>query len=112
MVEENLMRKLINIIKCGLCGRHYDSGDIKGLGHREDLWFFSASCSTCKTRSLVAVIIKNGKPPELVTDLTEEELSAFESREAATADEVLDMHNFLKDFSGDISNLFASGEKK
>jgi hypothetical protein len=112
MVEEDLMRKLIAIIKCGLCGRHYNNGDIKALSHKEDFWFLSASCSACKTRSMVAVIIKNGKPPELVTDLTEEELSAFEGREATTADEVLDMHNFLKDFSGDISNLFASGEKE
>jgi hypothetical protein len=112
MVEENLIRKLITAIKCSLCGSRYDSGDIRVLGHKEDFWFLSASCNTCKTRSLVAVFVKDGKPPELVTDLTEEELSIFEDREDVTTDEVIDMHNFLKDFSGDFSCLFDSSEKQ
>ena len=112
MVEENLLRKLITTIKCSLCGRHYNRGNIKVMGQKEKFWFFSAYCSNCKTRSLVAVIVKNGKPPELVTDLTEEELSAFDGREDVTADEVIDMHNFLKDFSGDFSNMFTSSEKE
>ncbi len=110
MVEENLLRKLITTIKCGLCGRHYDNSDIKVLGNKEDIWFFSAYCCICKTRSLVAVILKNGKPPELVTDLTEEELIAFAEKEKVSANEVIDMHNFLKDFGGDFNNLFVSEE--
>ena len=112
MVEENLIRKLITTIKCSLCGRRYDSGSIKVMGHKEDFWFFGASCNACKTRSLIAVVVKNGKPPELVTDLSEEELNAIEDREDVTADEVIDMHNFLKGFSGDFNNLFVSEEKE
>ena len=112
MVEENLLRKLITTIKCSLCGRHYNRGDIKVMSHKEDLWFFSAYCSTCKTRALVAIIVKNGKPPELVTELTEKELSKFVNREAVTADEVMDMHNFLKHYSGDFKELFTSNEKE
>ena len=112
MVEENLIRKLITTIKCSFCGRRYDSSSIKVLGHKEDFLFFGASCIACKTRSLVAVVVKNGKPPELITDLSEEELKAFEDREDITVDEVLDMHNFLKDFSGDFNTLFVSEEKE
>jgi len=112
MVEENLLRKLITTIKCSLCGKRYDKGDIKVMGHKEEFWFFSAYCSNCKTRSLVTIIVKDGKPPELVTDLTEKEMRAFEDREEVTADEVIDMHNFLKSFDGDFGNLFASGGKE
>ena len=60
MVEENLLRKLITTIKCSLCRKHYDKGNIKVMGNKEELWFFSAYCSNCKTRSLVTVIVKDG----------------------------------------------------
>jgi len=82
------------------------------MGSKKDLWFFSAFCSSCKTKSLVAVIVKDMKPPKLVTDLAEEELSGFAEREEVTADEVIDMHNFLKSYNGDFSDLFTCGEKE
>jgi len=67
----------------------------------------SAICPTCHTRSLIAVIVKEGKEPEVVTDLTEAELDRFRSAGKLTGDDVLDMHNFLKNFGGDFSRLFS-----
>jgi hypothetical protein len=55
----------------------------------------------------VAAVIKEGKPPELVTDLTEEEYAKFRDVEMVCADDILDIHNFLKAFDGDFWHLFS-----
>jgi len=54
----------------------------------------------------VAAIIKEDRMPELVTDLTEAELDGFRNMGVPTANEMLDMHHFLKNFNGDFSQLF------
>jgi len=106
LVEENLILKLMASIKCGICGQRYEADDVSVLGHQQDLWFLSAFCSACHTRCLVAVVVKEDRVPEVITDLTEAELERFRNMDTLTADEVLDIHDFLKDFDGDFSRLF------
>lgn len=106
-VEEDFVKRLVTSLKCGICGRCYKADDINILGHQQDLWFLGAFCPTCRTRYLVAAVIKGDKAIELVTDLTETELSKFENRGKPIADDMLDMHNFFKNFNGDFSRLFS-----
>ena len=106
-MEEGLIKRLMASIKCGVCGQGYEVGNINVLGHHEDLWFLSAFCPACHTRCLVAAVIKEGRVPEVITDLTEAELDKFKNEGSLTADEVLDMHDFLKDFDGEFSQLFS-----
>ena len=105
-MEENLIKRLMASIKCSVCGQHYETDNISVLGHQEELWFLRVSCSVCHNQYLVAAIIKEGRMPELVTDLTEAELDRFRNVGVPTADEMLDVHNFLKNFNGDFSQLF------
>jgi len=106
LVEENLIKKLMASIKCGICGQHYEVDNVGVLGHQQDLWFLSAFCSACQTRCLVAAVVTEDRVPKVITDLTEAELDRFRNLNTLTADEVLDMHNFLKDFHGDFAQLF------
>jgi len=55
----------------------------------------------------MAAVINEGRLPELVTDLTEEEYARFCPLVVVVADDVLDVHNFLRDFDGDFSRLFS-----
>lgn len=105
-MEDNLIKRLMTSIKCAVCGRHYEESQISVLGHQQDLWFLTASCAACHTRCLVAVVVKKDGIPEVVTDLTEEEMAKFWDVAAPTADDVLDMHGFLKGFDGDFGRLF------
>ncbi|GAI18948.1 unnamed protein product [marine sediment metagenome] len=105
-MEEGLIKRLIASIKCNVCGQHYEVDNIKVLDHHQDLWFLSVFCSACYTRYLVAAVIKQDRVPEVVTDLTEIELDKFKNVDRLTTDELLDMHNFLKNFDGDFSRLF------
>jgi hypothetical protein len=105
-VEEKLIKKLMASIKCGVCGQHYEIDNIDILGHEENLWFLRVGCVACHTQYLAAAVIKDGKTPDIITDLTEAELDKFGKIGRLTADEVLDMHNFLKGFDGNFIRIF------
>ncbi len=106
-MEEKLIKRFMTSIKCSVCRQRYEEDNVKVLGHQEDLWFLSVLCSACQTQCLVAAVIKEGKAPKVTTDLTEAELDKFKKMDKLTADEVLDMHSFLKSFHGDFSQLFS-----
>ena len=93
--------------KCGGCGQYYEADDIDVLGQHEDLWFLRAICSACHTQRLVVAVIKEDKVSEVITDLTEAELDRFKNAGVLTADDILDMHSFLKGFGGDFYKLFS-----
>ena len=105
-MEDNLIKKMMASIKCGVCGQQYELDNIDVLGHEEDMWFLSAFCPACHTRCLVAAVVKEGKAHRVITDLTDAELDRFRNVGIPTADELLNMHNFLKDFKGGFAQLF------
>ena len=108
-MEESLIKRLIASIKCGSCGQHYEEDNIDVIEHSEELWFLRVSCSSCHAKSLVAAIIREDDRAEVITDLTEAELDKFKDLARVRVDDVLDMHNFLKDFDGDFPRLLRQG---
>lgn len=104
-MEDKFIKKILATMKCAMCGHHYSAGNINILGHKEDLWFLSVFCPSCKSQGLVAAVVKEGsRSPEVVTELTPEELKRLST--PLTSDDVIDMHAFLRDFDGDFSSLF------
>ncbi len=106
-MEEKLIKRFMTSIKCSVCGQRYEVDNVKVLGHQEDLWFLSVFCLACQTQCLVAAVVEEGRMPKVTTDFTEAELDKFKKMDKLTADEVLDMHSFLKSFNGDFSQLFS-----
>lgn len=106
-MDEKFIKRLISNMKCAVCGQHYEASNITVLGHKENLWFVNVSCPKCGSQGLVAAAIKEGKAAEVITDLTEAELSKFAGGSPVEADDVLEVHDFLKDFEGDFSALFS-----
>lgn len=105
-MKERLIKKLMTSIKCDSCGQHYEMSNIDVLGNNDDLWFLKVLCSSCHTQCLVAAVIKESHALEIITDLTETELNKFLNMGVVDADDVLNVHKFLKDFNGDFSSLF------
>lgn len=105
-MDEKFIKKLLSNMKCGICGQPYDSANVHIMGNKEDLWFLSVHCISCKSHGLVAAVIKEGEAPEEVLELTEMDIEKFNDASPIDSDDVIDMHAFLKDFSGDFSNLF------
>jgi len=109
-MEERIVKKLMTSIKCSKCGQNYLMRDIEILGNHENLWFLRVKCSSCYRRYLLTAVINQDRDPEAVSDLSDAELCRFGSSPLLSADDVLDMHSFLKEFNGDFSRLL--GYKK
>ena len=109
-MAERIVKKLMTSVKCSKCGQHYLVNDVKILGNHEDLWFLQVTCSFCHSRYVITAVINQDKTAEFVSDLTDTELLRFENSPLLSANDILDMHFFLKKFDGDFSKLL--GYKK
>lgn len=109
-MDERLVRKLLSGMKCGVCGGHYDSGNIRILGHRDDLWFLSVYCPKCKSQGLVAAVVKESKVSEVITELTPDEVGKLVS--LVNADDLIDMVAFMREFDGNFVSLFGGEQKR
>jgi DNA-directed RNA polymerase subunit RPC12/RpoP len=106
-MEERIVKKLMTSVKCTSCGQNYEMRDVKILGNHQDLYFLQVSCSSCHSRFLITAVI-NDKSPDIISDLTNTEFTKFKNAGTPNADDVLDMHTYLKEFNGDFSGLFGS----
>ena len=107
-MDEKFLKKLLATMKCGMCGNQYQSGNVNILGHKEDLWFLSVFCPSCKTQGLVAAGVKEGKVTEVLTEPTPEEQKKLSMATPLSSDDLMDMHSFLSDFNGDFGSLFST----
>ena len=104
-MEEGLVKRLITSVKCESCGQNYEAGDIEVLDHDQEVWFLKVLCSSCHSERLVVATVKDMRGIEVSTDLTEAEMDRFANVDVVGADDVLDMHNFLKKFNGSFPRL-------
>ncbi|MEE9491437.1 MAG: hypothetical protein V3V80_03950 [Dehalococcoidia bacterium] len=106
-MREAFLKRLFSKVNCGVCGQKYDVSNIKILDQEDGLWVLSVYCSSCGTQGLIAAVVQEGNITEVITDLTEAERERFDDSEVVGVDDVLEMHNFLKEFNGDFANLFS-----
>ena len=99
------IKHLITNIKCAVCQGHYEPEDIHIIDHRNDLWIMMVTCAQCHTRGLIFAVIKETEETESVAELTPEEWNRFQEMSQICVDDVLDMHELLRDFDGDFANL-------
>jgi len=93
----------MSAIRCSKCGCSYEPKSVHILGHEEGMWFLRAFCSACSSESFMAAIIEEKAGKELVVGLARPEMII--NHDALTSDDVLDMHNFLKEYNGDVYQL-------
>ncbi len=106
-MNSEIIKKLLAKLRCQHCGHAFESesvGSVAVLGNMGDLWFFMVQCSGCASRAMVSALIYETGRPEIASDLRETERS--QACMSVDSDDVLDMHLFLEDFSGDFVSLF------
>jgi hypothetical protein len=90
-------------VRCANCGAIYGRDSIAVVGNRDEYWFVRCTCETCGTQGLGVVIVKRvgDAPPVSV-----EQLSLEGGDEAIRVDDVLEAHELLRDYVGDVHGLF------
>lgn len=105
-----LIKHLISNIRCAVCSQRYEPKDVQILGRQEDLWIMGVTCAHCDTRGMIFAVVREGQPPEVITEMTPEELARIPELSPIDADDVLDVHRFLRDFKGDFYDLLGKNE--
>ena len=104
---------------CPACGRRYRGSKIRLLAERDGLFFVDLDCARCGSHTVAIVTVEMDDTSALITDISDLTLSTDslpehlgENLPAAAAlvtpDDVLEMHEFLADFNGDLRALLAA----
>ena len=104
---------------CPACGRRYRSSRIRLLAERDGLFFVDLDCSQCGSHTVAIVTIEQDDAEAAIADLpgvtaADEHLGETLPATAApvTADDVLEMHEFLAHFHGDVDKLFRAAARR
>jgi len=93
--------------KCSVCGASHSGSDIRVLGKLESAWIVRVTCAKCQTAFKLLVVVDEQRAA--VSPVKEE--PERPRRPAVSADEVIDAHEFLETYQGDVRTLFARRDK-
>ena len=106
--EVNILQFLKDQAKeydCNVCGQNHSKSDIRVLGRLESAWIVRVTCMRCQTSFKLLVVVDEvaakGVPARAQSRAPRER-----RRPAVTLDEVLDAHEFLARYEGDLKALF------
>ena len=116
MDSPDWLRMQLSSFTCPACGRRYRGSRIRLLAERDGLFFIDLDCSRCASHTVAIVTVEFGDSEMSIVDASDigapDELVAEHYGEAlpagarlVTADDVLEMHEFLAGFRGDVNTL-------
>jgi len=91
-------------VRCANCGAVYGRDSIAPVGNRDEYWFVRCTCETCGTQGLGVVIVK--RVEDGPSDDAERSLAVIDADERIRVDDVLEAHELLRDYAGDMHGLF------
>ena len=96
-----IIRHIKHIIPCNICKHLFSNENIQVLSTFHNEWLFHFRCHNCKNQLLVHVII--------IHHLKKNNLNISVHNVAPISpNDVIDIHNFLKQFDGDFKKLFSA----
>jgi hypothetical protein len=105
--QEHLLKQLISSYRCQICRRSFERSQVRLAARHEQLWLVSVRCSLCRNQQVFWISLKDDEGESFLRDVTRDEDEQFAELPAVTGDDVLDMHEFLRDFNGDFRRLFS-----
>ena len=106
----NILRRLREQAKdydCKVCGANHARSEIRLLGRLEAAWIVRVTCWQCETAIKLLVYVDRERAA-----LGPMKESAVRARKPPVSlDEVIDAHEFLERFDGDVHALFAAKGK-
>lgn len=106
----NILRRLREQAKeydCSVCGANHAGSEIRLLGRLEAAWIVSVTCARCETK--FKLLVRVDRERTSLAPIAERPTRS--RRPAISLDEVIDAHEFLEQFDGDVRALFAGKGK-
>lgn len=106
-----IVSQIKKTIFCAKCKGHYHDEDIEVIGSLGDEQIFMhASCAECETETVINVALHMEGDFEILPPF--KKLGTAPRMENISVNEVLDVHNFLKDFKGDFKEIFENQQNQ
>jgi hypothetical protein len=106
----NILRRLREQAKdydCKVCGANHARSEIRLLGRLEAAWIVRVTCWQCETAIKLLVYVDRERAA--LAPMKERPVRA--RKPPVSLDEVIDAHEFLERFDGDVHALFAAKGK-
>lgn len=100
-----VLRQLRHELKCPSCKALYSERKIEVVGTTNSSGLFIANCKECSESIIVNVYIERKH-----RRISAHRRNYWKLGNSVSADEVLDMHNFLKQYNGDLRELIKANE--
>ncbi|MGD8485257.1 MAG: hypothetical protein PVG27_09110 [Chloroflexota bacterium] len=102
---------------CAACGQAYGEGHIHLIAQREELFFVDLTCDHCGSQAVAIVTIQiDGETATLeggeLVRADEADPGSAPEGPPVSADDVLDAHELLDGFEGDVHQLIARFDGK
>ena len=91
-------------VRCANCGATYGRDSIAVVGNRDEYWFVRCCCESCGTQGLGVVIVK--RVAEAPQSAERPQPSVGNDGELLRVDDVIEAHELLRDYVGDVHGLF------
>lgn len=109
------LRTQLTSFTCPCCARRYRGSRISLLAERDGLFFVDLDCAGCGSRTVAIVTVELEDAEGIIADLAHVGGTAIDpadaprpGADAVSADEVLEMHEFLAGFEGSVAALLHS----
>lgn len=101
--QERLLRQLIGSRRCQVCRREFDREHMRLAARHDQLWIVSVRCRLCRNQEVFWITPKDFD----VDGIVAAERAKSAGQPAITGDDLLDVHQFLKEFDGNFKELFS-----
>jgi len=98
------IRDRARFYNCPVCGRSLKGCQIEVLSHEDERFHLQVTCAQCQVTFVVVLAIAGGGVDE--SEITAEPVAEpLAQAEPISVDEILDVHLYLRDFQGTLTDL-------
>lgn len=101
-----VVRNIKSHVNCPQCDNSYSNDDINVISAVGEKCVIVAQCDYCKTSILItANLTPAGQEPATNPQKINTTVQSMDTKEIVTSDDVMDVHQFLKDFKGNFDEI-------
>jgi hypothetical protein len=101
MSDNDWLDGVFGTVRCANCGAVYGREAITVVGNRDEYWFVRCTCEACGTQGLGVVIVKQVGDAHVVPPRP-----VLATDDGFRVDDVLEAHELLREYAGDVHGLF------
>lgn len=107
--HEDISRHILAVLgACSRCRAHFTDESLRFVGRSDNLWILAVSCTSCGNEEYVAAVVSDEVVDAVEFSPTGQQQEENRPHpEPITVDDVLDMHEFLESFNGDLRSLLS-----